>query len=145
MEYPFTKILFFSILGLSIVHTQSYDSCRMGLIANPQYPYTSDVWGYTDENGHDFAVFGVFDGTVILDISTNPSHPVETGYITGNGSGWRDLKTHGDYLYVTNESGGGLDIIDLTDPWNPYLAGRFSETFSEPHIISLLLMAMPIL
>jgi len=133
MKFPLTKILFFSILGLSIVEPQSYESWRMGLIANPQYPNTSDVWGYTDENGHDFAVFGVFDGTVILDISTNPSNPVETGYITGDGSIWRDLKTHGDYLYVTNESGGGLDIIDLTDPWNPYLAGQFSETFSTAH------------
>ena len=105
---------------------QEYDSWRMGLVANPQYDYCSDVWGYTDENGHDFAVFGVHNGTVILDVSSNPSSPVETGRIRGASSGWRDLKTHGDYLYVTNEGGGGLDIIDLTDPWHPVLAAQYT-------------------
>jgi len=35
MKFPLTKILFFSILGLSIVEPQSYESWRMGLIANP--------------------------------------------------------------------------------------------------------------
>ena len=114
------------LLFLGQVLAQEYDSWRMGLVANPQYDYGSDVWGYTDENGHEFAVFGAHNGTVILDVSSNPSHPVETGYIEGANSSWRDLKTHGDYLYVTNEYGGGLDIIDLTDPWHPYLAAQYT-------------------
>lgn len=109
-----------------------YDTRHMGLVAHMPYPYCSDVWGYTDENGHDFAVFGTIEGTVIVDVSTNPSDPVETGFIPGQFSGWRDLKTHGDFLYVTNETGGGLDIIDLTDPWNPALAKRYSR-FSTAH------------
>ncbi|MFQ6673488.1 MAG: choice-of-anchor B family protein [Fidelibacterota bacterium] len=119
-------VLFLSVVGIGVSLGQEFDAWRMGLVSNPQYPYCSDVWGYTDENGHDFAVFGVIDGTVILDVSTNPSDPVETGHITGAFSAWRDLKTHGDVLYVTNQAGGGLDIIDLTDPWNPSLANRYT-------------------
>ncbi len=103
------------------------------LVANPAHPYTSDVWGYIDSSGHEFAVFGVYDGVVILDISTDPANPVETAYIVGPNSSWRDLKTHGDHLYVTNESGGGLAIIDLSDPWQPELVRRDTTFFHTAH------------
>ena len=32
----------------------------------------SDVWGYTDELGNEYAIVGYRYGTSILDISTNP-------------------------------------------------------------------------
>lgn len=128
-----TTLTILGLIGSTLLAQEpQYDSWHMGLAARMPYPYGSDVWGYTDENGHDFAVFGVLDGTVIVDVSTNPSIPVETGYIPGTFSGWRDLKTHRDYLYVTNEGGGGLDIIDLTDPWNPTLAKRYTG-FNTAH------------
>ncbi|MFQ6616124.1 MAG: choice-of-anchor B family protein [Fidelibacterota bacterium] len=133
MKVSFQTSLKVFLLSVAVLTgQQEYDSWHMGMVARMPYPSCSDVWGYTDENGHDFAVFGISEGTVIVDVSTNPSEPVETGLISGAYSGWRDLKTHGDYLYVTNETGGGLDIIDLTDPWNPTLAKRYSG-FTTAH------------
>ncbi len=128
-----SRIYLLGLLVFSAASAQADGSKYIDLVANPAYPYTSDVWGYIDENGHEFAVFGVRDGVVILDISTDPANPVETAYISGPSSNWRDLKTHGDYLYVTNESGGGLAIIDLSDPWLPVLITRDSTFFNTAH------------
>ncbi|MCH8838695.1 MAG: hypothetical protein IIA60_13025 [Candidatus Marinimicrobia bacterium] len=132
MRYE-SKIFLLGLLLFSAVAAQSDGSQYIDLVANPPYPYTSDVWGYIDSSGHEFAVFGVYDGVVILDISTDPANPVETAYIAGPNTDWRDLKTHGNYLYVTNESGGGLAIIDLSDPWQPVLATRDSTFFQQAH------------
>ena len=73
----------------------------------------NDIWGYTDELGNEYALVGGTKGTSIVDIST-PSSPVEVLYEPGLESVWRDVKTWGDYAYVTTEALNGLLIIDLT-------------------------------
>ena len=79
-------------------------------------PYSqslSDVWGYVDEAGNEYALVGTFSGLSIVDV-TDPSVPVEIFFGSGENSIWRDMKTYGDYAYVSNESGGGVYIVDLT-------------------------------
>jgi choice-of-anchor B domain-containing protein len=74
----------------------------------------SDVWGYTDEFGNDYALVGVNDGGVsIVDLS-DPNNPAEIFFYAGPSSIWRDLKVWNDHVYITTEGGGGLAIIDLT-------------------------------
>jgi choice-of-anchor B domain-containing protein len=93
----------------------------------------NDVWGYTAPNGHEFALVGHRTGTYIFDVSTNPHDPIEVGFIPGTNSTWRDLKTHGYYCYVVNESGGGMDIISLEDPFNPYKVGSYTSSTATAH------------
>lgn len=73
----------------------------------------NDVWGYEDEMGNEYALVGTENGTSVVDIST-PSNPVEVFWEPGMNSVWRDLKTYGDYAYVTTEAENGLLIIDLS-------------------------------
>lgn len=73
----------------------------------------NDVWGYVDEAGNEYALVGGTKGTSIVDI-TIPTAPVEIFYEPGMESIWRDLKTWGDYAYVTTEALNGLLIIDMT-------------------------------
>ncbi len=73
----------------------------------------NDIWGYTDEDGNEYAIVGCTDGTSIVDIS-DPTTPVEIDWIPGSYSIWRDMKTVGDYAYVTTEADDGLLIIDLS-------------------------------
>ncbi len=90
-----------------------------------EYQEYSDIWGYTDEFGNEYALMGSFSGTSVINV-TDPANPVETGYFPGPSTFWRDIKTYGDYAYVVTEgSGGGLVIIDLTDPDNPTLGPTF--------------------
>ena len=95
----------------------------------------NDVWGYTAPDGHEFALVGHRTGTYIFDVSTNPHDPIEVGFIPGTISTWRDLKTHGYYCYVVNESGGGMDIISLEDPFNPYKVGSYTSSTATAHNI----------
>lgn len=73
----------------------------------------NDIWGYTDELGNEYALVGTEDGVAIVDV-TDAANPEEIAWINGLNSVWRDLKTYGDYAYVTTEADEGLLIIDLS-------------------------------
>jgi len=102
-------------------------------IAHLELGTCNDVWGYTAPDGHEFALVGHRLGTYIYDVSTNPHDPIEVGFIPGATSTWRDLKVHGNYCYVTNETGGGIDIISLEDPFNPYKVGSYTSSTPTAH------------
>jgi len=90
------------------------------------FPYSnslSDVWGYVDENGNEYALVGVYDGFSVVDV-TDPASPSEVFFGPGPQSIWRDIKTWGDYAYVSNESFGGVYIIDLS----PLPGGEIQNT-----------------
>lgn len=72
----------------------------------------NDVWGYVDEAGNEYALVGARTGTSIVDV-TDPANPNEIFWEPGGHSTWRDLKTFGDYAYVTTEAQDGLLIIDM--------------------------------
>ncbi|MDP6570284.1 MAG: choice-of-anchor B family protein [Candidatus Marinimicrobia bacterium] len=79
----------------------------------------SDVWGYTDEYGNEYAIVGYRYGTYIYKV--NPISPELVMDIPGpSGADYyyhRDYKTMGDYLYIVNEMYGldeGVQIIDLS-------------------------------
>lgn len=73
----------------------------------------NDIWGYVDENGNEYAIVGGTKGTSVVDV-TDPTNPTEIFYEPGMESIWRDVKTWGDYAYVTTEASNGLLIIDLS-------------------------------
>ena len=73
----------------------------------------SDVWGHADEDGNEYALVGRNFGLGIYDV-TDPDNISQTFVVPGPYSTWRDLKTWGDYLYVTCESGPGLLIVDMS-------------------------------
>ena len=60
----------------------------------------NDVWGYVDEVGNEYALVGAQKGTSVVDIS-DPANPIEIFWEPGLTSTWRDIKTFGDYAYVT--------------------------------------------
>ena len=78
----------------------------------------SDVWGWEDSTGTEYALVGAFNGFSVVSLAT-PSAPVEVAFFPGPNSIWRDIKTFGRFAYVThdNTSGGntpvGLLIVDL--------------------------------
>jgi choice-of-anchor B domain-containing protein len=111
-----TKVSVFISLCLCILlHTAlSGQNINVQLIAKKYYPDgLSDIWGYTDSAGTEYALVGVKSGISIVDISTTPSQPKELFKIDGPFTSWWDIKTWNDYAYVVNESDSGLLIINL--------------------------------
>ncbi len=105
-----------------------------------QYPSIgyNDCWGYVDSQGREYAILGTQHGTSIIEI-TNPYQPVERAFIPGPPSLWREMKTHGNYLYVVTEetgSGQGLQIIDLSNlPTSATLVNTVDTWFTRAHEI----------
>ena len=93
------------------------NSMNMILMGTYEWPNTegSDIWGWVDPVSLDeYALVGLNDGFSCVNVSS-PSNPIEEFYIPDINSTWRDIKTWGNYAYVTTEANAGLLIVDLTD------------------------------
>ena len=98
---------------------------------------SNDIWGYLDPTtGKEYALFLTTRGTYVMDCTTGT--PVQRGYFSGPNSSWRDAKTYGAYAYVVTEGGGGMQIINLTNPDSPALVGTWGSTiWGNAHNINI--------
>lgn len=97
---------------------QSSAQLNMNLLSQLNYQPirntgTSNLWGYTDELGNEYALVGLNNGVSIVDV-TDPVNPVEVYYVQDTVSIWREIKVWQNYAYVTTEADAGLLIIDLS-------------------------------
>ena len=96
----------------------------------------NDCWGYTAPDGREYALLGVQNGTSVIDITDAPDLR-EIAFIPSANSIWKDIKTFDHYAYVVNETGGGLQIIDLSDlPRSARLAATYRR-FQTSHNINI--------
>lgn len=105
--FPGTLFLVFFTLHL---HAQ-FNMQQMGYL--PYSQDLNDIWGYVDETGIEYALVGVYNGFSVVSLA-DPANPEQVFFGTGPGSIWRDIKTWGDYAYVSNETGNGVYIVDLS-------------------------------
>lgn len=125
MKHLIATILTFSTLYLF----SQLNMSQLGQlnIVNSHGSEASDIWGYVDQSGNEYAIVGLNDGVSIVDV-TDPANPTEIFYHPDKNSIWRDIKTWGDYAYVTTEAqnSDGLLIIDLsTLPGNTNLSTTY--------------------
>jgi choice-of-anchor B domain-containing protein len=121
----------FKLLPICLLFTTITVAQNVNVKLRSQLKYTgqslSNICGYTDETGKEYALVGTNKGLSIVDIS-NPDAPVEIKMITGPTSSWREIKVRGDYAYVTTEGGGGLVIVDMRSL--PDKAGIVSKSWA---------------
>lgn len=128
-----------SFLTVFFTYTiQAQESLNINLLSNFEYSQElSDVWGYSTSTG-EYALVGVYNGISVVDVS-NPTNPIELAFFSGPESIWRDLKTWENYLYCINETGGGLQIVNLTEviqgDENPSYIENTSLDFTTAHNI----------
>ncbi len=133
------KFNLFLLFALSVICAQS----QLNLTYQGNITYNqnlSDIWGYAAPDDHEYAIVGVYNGVSIVDLA-DPTNPTELFFLNGLGTTWRDIKTWGEYAYVTNEEGNGVEVIDLSDlpnsvesfNWTPNIPG--SGTLSTCHNI----------
>ena len=126
--FTFFSFLFYatSLFSQISLNTTLIDNINYGRSVN-------DVWGYTDENGNDYALVGLIDGVSIVKVDSNQAQEID--FVPGVTSVWRDLKTHSHYAYVTADQGNlGLTIIDLSPlPDSVRLVAEISTYFERAH------------
>ena len=92
----------------------------------------NDIWGYTDQNGYEYALIGTWDGTHIVNISSDPIE--EVAFVPGSFSTHRDIKTFDNFMYIGTEANmpdpyllndeyfiepQGVQVIDISNPSDP--------------------------
>lgn len=100
----------------------------------------NDIWGYVAEDGTEYALVGTVNGLSIVSLA-DPSNPVEVAFAPGSSSIWRDIKTWGQYAYVTTEARDGLQVVDLSNLpnevshffWKPTLEENGTNRFQSAH------------
>ncbi|MEY4111414.1 MAG: hypothetical protein RLZZ46_1770, partial [Bacteroidota bacterium] len=119
-----------------------------GTLTYPQGVVMSNIGGYVDSLGNEYALVGTSEGLSIVDV-TNPAVPVEVAAIPGPNSIWREVKTWQKYAYVTTEGGAqGLQIVDLSNlpdasnipyqTWQPFVsAGSSGQTLETIHALHI--------
>lgn len=114
MKSVFTIIAF--LISLQFVVGQ--DSLNMTKLANiggmGGTPY-NDIWGYTDPNGVEYAILGSKGAINIINIADHQNPFLDTFYIDGSNTSWRDFKTYQNFVYAIcdNCSSEGLEVIDM--------------------------------
>ena len=148
-------------LPLFFCFLSSQDSFNANLVGHwfaPNENYWSenisdfnDIWGYENEDGVRYALMGGWDGTYIVDISTNPSSPELVSFIPGSTSSHRDIKSHGNYIYIGTEANypdpelyeqgeyyvepQGVQVIDMSDPSNPVEVNEWDGVVESHNIM----------
>ena len=95
----------------------------------------SDVWGWTDASGEDYAIMGTLYGIHVVRASDQKVIDSVAGPENMDYYYHRDIKTYRNYAYVTNEMTGtneGLMIVDLK-----YLPDSVHFVKSYPTLFSI--------
>ena len=97
-------ILFTGFLVFSL--TVFAQNLNVSLVGSLQYSEdANDIWGYIDPATNiEYAIVGLRNGTSVVSLD-NPANPVQVGYVGGASSTWRDIKTWGNFAYVTTDVG----------------------------------------
>jgi len=129
-----TLALTFALLAAaSPSAAQLFDFQNMVLLGRHDlYGGYNDVWGFVGNDGREYIIQGTTTGTAWWDVE-DPRNAVLVDFIPGPGSLWRDMFVIGDHAYVGTEGGGGIQIIDISDPTNPQLVNTYDATVGSSH------------
>lgn len=96
----------------------------------------SNVWGFVDNVGNEYALVGTINGGLsIVDVS-NPDMPEIKFTVPGPASSWREVRTWQGYAYVTTEAGGGVTIVNLNNLPNEVITKTYTGDGDLAGIIS---------
>ncbi|NUO80999.1 choice-of-anchor B family protein [candidate division KSB1 bacterium] len=113
-----------------------------------KYNNYSNIWGYTDDKGNEYALVGADIGLSVVNI-TDPRHPVEVDFVPGPGpTAWREIKTYSHYAYVVSEASSpseysGVQIVDLSTlpdsvkSFHSYLWPNVTASNARAHSVSV--------
>lgn len=109
----------------------------------------NDTWGYVSPSGREYGFIGLNSIVGVVEV-TNPDAPVIVDEFPHPPSDWTDTRTYGDRAYFSNQTGGGVQILDLSDIDNgnvkeltPLTAGglQFAHTLSIDELSGFLYTA----
>lgn len=141
------QILFIFFIAIALLSSLSVSAQNLNVTLTDTRTYSgqtlSNIWGWKDpQDGKEYALVGAENGLSIVDV-TNPANVFEVVQVPGPSCTWREIKTVGNYAYVTTECGSiGLQIVDLTNlpatnlqtaTWTPTIGNTKLATIHALH------------
>ncbi|MFW9903638.1 MAG: Ig-like domain-containing protein [Candidatus Thorarchaeota archaeon] len=118
-DYAYVTVLFSGVQIFNI-------SNILNPISVATYP-TTDATNEICIDGNYAYVGNQFDGLQIVNI-TDPANPSNASAVKFPTSGWASsVFVKGNYAYVTTSQGGGLYLVNITNPFKPTIAGNYSS------------------
>jgi len=74
----------------------------------------NDCWGYVAPSGREYALMGLSNQIAFVEV-TNPASPRIVTKILHSNSLWAGVKVYKSFAYVSNETGGGIQVINMTN------------------------------
>jgi len=111
------------LLGILLPLNAQYNISFVGRLDYQQLRNSdlSNLWGYTDEDGNEYAIVGVNGtggnnpGGVSVVALGDGTAPQQVFFYPGPASIWREVKVWNDHAYITTEANsGGITIVDLS-------------------------------
>lgn len=134
---PFALLALAGACAALIPATAAALSENVTLLSNRDaYSYHSGIWGYRAPDGTELAIVGTYNGTSFVNC-TNPAAPAEVAFIAGPASSWREIRTYGHYAYISNETGNGIAIVDMSNPLAPFLVREHTTGFTTCHSLHM--------
>ncbi len=121
-------------LNMSLLGRWEQDSVHPCTPSNRCY---SDLWGYVDCQGNEYALLGSASEINVINI-TDPANPQLVYHIAGgNVTTWRDMMVYHNRLYACVDGGNeGLIILNLDNlPDSVSFVKQTSEFFTSAHTI----------
>jgi choice-of-anchor B domain-containing protein len=105
----------FITLLLASTCLMAFSQLNMTLLDKIDYTQDcNDIWGWVDpDDGTEYALVGTVTGLSIVSLA-DPTDIQEVQFIPGPNSTWRDIKTWGNFAYVTNETSNGVLVVDMS-------------------------------
>ncbi|HFC30600.1 MAG TPA: choice-of-anchor B family protein, partial [Oceanospirillales bacterium] len=112
------KIFFLLTISLLTTGLFTQTDFNLSLISNISYDESaSDIWGFVDAHGNEYAIIGTHAATRIVSLA-DPSNPIEVANIAGVATAWRDIKSYHDFIYVVTDgrnTSEGILVIDMSN------------------------------
>ncbi|HMQ46128.1 MAG TPA: choice-of-anchor B family protein [Saprospiraceae bacterium] len=139
------KMLLLCLSYAVLSNVQAQSSLNMNLLGqwdDPTLPSAgsityNDIWGYSDCEGHEYAILGSAKYVHFFDI-TDAENPMEINRFEGSvNSIWRDMKTYQHYAYAVADQGSdGLMVFDLSNlPESVSMVNQLNGDFFTSHNI----------
>jgi len=97
----FIPFMIFLLGALNVIQIHAQKKENMQLMSHIDFGEGgSGIWGHTDANGNEYAVIGTRQAIRILSLE-DPANPIERLVIPGATNNWREMRSWGNYIYVT--------------------------------------------
>ena len=125
------KSFFYACLLSLLFCNFGYSQLNMWQLDQIEYNQNlNDIWGWWDPvDSTEYGIVGTTQGISVVNLE-DPENAWEAAYFPLiQNSTWTDSKFWGEYVYATNESTGGLMVINMTN--HP---GDITQTWYAPEI-----------